>query len=301
MKYLIIILLILFPVFSYASTTINARVVRNQQGSGTCLISSGFPFPPGLVTEQMITDGTIRIHVNHAEVPANISALRGRHNDGSLRSALIQFTLNMKQGDTLIAQILVGGSPRSFSDPKYIRPTWDIVQNDNVILPTDPDYITTTRITFRGLLPVGKGTADEEKQYTNLAKNRFDALAISNNDGTAEYEDFLATLNLWARTGEIKYFDKSIKGALEQLAYMTPGNSASPECNAEKYTNPDGRRPASDTYCGLPAEWHFSRVLTFASMYLMTGYRDFWSLVAYNVQNQQSSITCQEIATQKVI
>ena len=53
--------------------------------------------------------------------------------------------------------------------------------------------------------------------------------------------------------------------------------------------------------CGLPAEWHFARVLSYAQMYLLTGYSDFWGIVAYLAQWQQNSITSEALANTKVI
>ena len=301
MRYLLIVILFFLPIASHATTTISAQVVRNQSGSGTCLISNGFPFPPGLVTEKAITDGTIKVLVNGSEIAVNISALRGRHPDGTLRSALIQFTISMKQGDVLPAKIIIGDGPRSFSDPTYIRPTYAIVTNNNVILPSDPDYITSTKITFRTLLPAGKGTAAEEKQYTTLAKYEFDYLSANNIGGTAQYENVEGMLGLWARTGDIRFWNYVVPYAFSWLKDFTPGSAAGPPCHADTFVNPDGRTPTNNTACGLASEWNAPRLLSFASMYLMTGYRDYWSAVAYFVQSEQSAVTDQTTADNLII
>lgn len=302
MRYIIIAILSLLPVYSYASTTtISAQVVRNQAGSGTCLVSSGFPFPPGLVDEKKIADGNIKVIVHGYEVAANISALRGRHSDGTLRSALIQFTENMGQGDVLTAQVIVNGGARTKADPAYIRPSLSIITNNNVIVPTDPSYIVTTEITWRGLLPAGSGTPAEEKLYTALAEDRFDALVLSGNTGTARYEEVDGMLSMWARTGNIRYLNQAISYSIARLGNYTPGSAATPACNANTYVNPDGRTVTANTTCGLPSEWNFSLMNSFASEYLLTGYRDFWSIVAYNLQQQQSAIISQSVADTKVV
>ncbi|KKP67425.1 MAG: hypothetical protein UR66_C0015G0010 [Candidatus Moranbacteria bacterium GW2011_GWE1_35_17] len=290
-----------FANVTQAATTIEAQVVRNQAGSGSTLISSGFPLPPGLVTEAMINNGTIRVIVSGAEVATNISALRGRHQDGTLRSMLIQFNYAMAQNEEINAQIIIDGGTRQFSDPTYQRPTFDIVNHNNIILPTDPNYLASTQITFQSLLPIGTATVAEEKQYTTLADNRFDALAISGLTGTARYEEVRAMLSLWVRSGNIKYFNHAVSYAIDWLDYSTPGSAASPDCKADEYVNPDGRAVTSNTTCGLAAEWQFARVLSYADMYLLTGYRDFWSIVAYNAQVQQAAITNQTIATTQII
>src|SRR5665647_882019 len=154
--FLIFYVYFFFANIAKASTTIDAQVVRNQAGSGSTFISSGFPFPPGLVTEAEITGGLIKVIVNGSEVAANVSALRGRHNDGSVRSALIQFTLpNMSQGDVITTNtaIVVDGGARTTADPAYVRPTWAMVQNNNAILATNSSYLSTTQVTFQNLLP----------------------------------------------------------------------------------------------------------------------------------------------------
>jgi len=289
----LILLVLFFPISSsvHASTTIDAQIIRNQSGSGSTFVSSGFPVPPGLVTEAIITAGTIKVIVDGSEVAANVTALRGRHSDGTVRSTLIQFTVaSMAEGDTLTASIIVDGGERASADPVYVRPTWEIVQNNNVILPTNASYISTTMITFQNLLPAGNGTVDEEEQYTALANDRFDALVAANNDGTARYEEVKGMVAMWARSGDAKYFNYAVKkvGEWVWLDYSTPGSSASPDCNADEYVNPDGRTLTNDTVCGLMPEWNFSKQLSYATMYLMTGYRDFWSMVNYNVQVQQA-------------
>lgn len=276
----------------YASTTITAQVVRNQAGTGETFISSGFPFPPGLVTESTITSGSIKVVVDSTEVAANVTALRGRHSDGSIRSALIQFTMaSMAQDDVLTASVIVDDGVRTYSDPAYQRPTATTVSNNNVILPTNPSYLVSTRITFQNLLPTGDGTTEEEKQYTTLADDRFDWLVTNQEEGTARYEKGRAMLTLWARTGNAKYFNEAISGTLDWLSYNTPG----PTCTAAPYVNPDGRGYDYES-CGLPAEHLGPVAFSYASAYLLTGYRDFWSTVAYLAQYNQRNITNQATA-----
>lgn len=270
MKWVLVILLaaILYSNTAFSSTTIDAQVIRNQSGSGTTQISAGFPFPPGLVTEAMITGRTIKITVGGTEVAANVSALRGRHSDGTIRSALIQFTRTMAQSDVVAAQVIVNGGTRTNPDPTYVRPTITMVQSNNVILPTDSTYLTTTLITFQHLLPTGGGSAAEEAQYTSLADDRFDSLVSSQSHGTASYENARGMLTLWARSGNKKYFNEAVNHVLTWLPYNTPGAAADPACKSTSIVNPDGLPAADENACGLPAEWNAPRFLSYASMYL---------------------------------
>lgn len=287
---------------AYATTTIDAQVIRNQVGSGATLISSGFPLPPGLVAESIVAQRKIKVLVGGIEKAANISALRGRHRDGTVRSVLIQFTVDsMAQGDMLAAQVIVDGGVRVNTDPAYIRPVWSMVTNNNVVLPTSSDYLASTQITFQGLLPAGQGSVAEEKQYTELAGLKFDELVAAPNEGGAVYENVRAMLTLWARTGNKKYFNHAINYTQEFIKYTTADDPAY-DCTNIPYINPDGRSDGTnDEFCGGPAEHMAPRSLSYAALYLLTGYRDFWGYVAYRVQSNQSSITDQETANQYIM
>ncbi len=285
--------------FANASTTIDAKIIRNQEGSGFCLISSGFPVPPGLVTEKLVRDGKVRIVVGNEEMPANVMALRGRHSDGTLRSMLIQFNRLMMQGEELKARVIIDGGTRTYVDPIYQRPTLEIVTHNNIIVPNDKNYLVTTGISLRGLIPEGAGSASEERLYTAMASDRFNALSKNQNTGTASYEHVSALISLWARSGDIKYQKEAVKQVLLWLPYNTPLSSQNPPCRSDVVTNPDGRNGGQD--CGLPSEWYFPRMLGYAQMYLLTGYRDFWGIVAFEAQYQQWNITDQATAFAQII
>lgn len=285
----------------FAQTVIDAKVYRSQNGTGECLVSSGFPLPPGLVTEQMVRDGSVIVKVQGVEVAANITALRGRHYDESLRSMLIQFTYSMVQGDGVSAQVVVSEGVRAHPDPPYRRPTFEIVQNNNVIFPVDQEYLVSTMLSFRHLLPAGKATPAEEKLFTELAEDRFDALSINQNHGTADYENVSAILGMWCRFGDIKFFNEALKMTLNWLPYNTPMvNNSERECRADAVANPD-KRKVDHNHCGLPAEWHFPRTYSYAQMYLLTGYRDFWGIVAYMAQYGQLAIKNENDARDNII
>lgn len=283
-----------------ATTIIEALVTRNQNGSGTTFISSGFPLPPGLVTENIITDKKIKVIVEGNEVAANVSALRGRHNDGTVRSAFIQFTVaSMAEDDTLTASVQIDNGVRTKNDPAYVRPTQNIVLNNNVLLPIDPNYLVSTQITFQNLLPIGEGTPEEEKQYTTLANDRFDFLVANPNEGAARYEKGRAMLTLWARTGNIKYFNEAVTGTFNWLAYNT--FPVGQNCTAQPATNPDGRTSQFPTQCPNPAEHMGPVTFSYASMYLLTGYRDYWSIVSYLAQYNRRNITSAATSDQYTI
>jgi hypothetical protein len=291
--------------FSYAidllAVTIDSQVIRNESGDGVCLVSNGFPLPPGLVFEKFVNKRNIIILINNIEVPAHVSALRGAHNDGSLRSILIQFNAPLIFGQTVKAEVIVGENVRAYPDLPYQKPTLEIVKNNNIIVPINPDYLCSTMLTFRRLLPVGKESVGEGKFFTNLSEDRFDELVKNQNRGTADYENVSAMLAMWCRFGDVKFLNQALHQTLEWLDYNTPHpQHPKKPCRADKVANPDGRI-VSHNHCGLPAEWHFPRAYSYAQMYLMTGYRDFWGTVAYLAQFGCRGVTDRETALEEII
>jgi len=278
---LFLVILLFFPYLCLAQFNIDAQVIIHQKGTEKILISNGFPLPSGIVSERIIRDGQIKILIEGKEVAANVSALRGRHHDGSLRSMLIQFTL-MSKKNVLSAKIVIDGGERSYSDPDYQRPTYDMLQNNNLILPVNPDYICSTGITFQQLLPFGDGSASEEKQFTILAENRFDAIK---HRGTATYEHPKGLFALWSRSGEVKYFNKALEEIINGWAGYNFPDPGAETTNAD-ITNPDKiewPNQTSNSSFQIGPEWHNSRTMSYAIAYLLTGYRDFWSAVAATV------------------
>lgn len=270
-------------------TVVNARITRNEPGSGPCLISSGFPVPEGLVSEDMVRSGKIIVRIDDVEQTCNITGLRGRHNDGTLRSVLIQLTVDMAQGETLDATVEFDSeAERANPDPDYVLPTWAMFQNNNNILPTDSTYLCTTQIALRKFSPVGTGTAEDIKLYDTYLDDRFNYLEGLGDDpvawsGSASYEAPIGMLAAWCRTGDSKYFDQALFNIkVKRLGYYTPEDpEPSPACKCVPIVNPDGRVHDNAQKCGVPAQWHSPMTLSFAAAYLMTGFRDLWSTVAY--------------------
>src|SRR4051812_4563560 len=104
-------LLLLFHVLSLidAQLSLQAYVVRWDGKNGSTFISSGFPLPPGYVTLQNLSQ--IVVEVQNVEQAVAISALRGRHPDGSLRSILIQLYYDIPGPAQISAAVQFGAIP----------------------------------------------------------------------------------------------------------------------------------------------------------------------------------------------
>jgi hypothetical protein len=269
-----------------ADTEIDAVVYSGEAGTGTKQISSGFPLPEGLVTEQDVIDGKIVVKVAGSEVAANVTALRGRHNDDTLRSVLIQFEYAVSEGATVNATVTVGGAVRSYEDPAYVLPTYAMVVNNNIIVPTDTTYLCSTAISFQRLLPEGSGSSSEEDFYTTFCEEYFDAVVAADAFGTASYNDPRGMVAMWCRTADRKYHTQAIANVLSDdwLPYNTPTRTPGNKYDSKNVANPDGRA-GTGGQDGISAEWHSIRMLSYAAAYLLTGYRDFWGVVDVHVQN----------------
>jgi hypothetical protein len=284
-------------------TVVSAVVVRNQAGSGTCQVSSGFPVPPGLVTESTITTGKIVVKISGTEVAANVTGLRGRHNDDTFRSVLIQFTSpSMAQYEEATATVTFNGAVRAYADPAYILPTYAMVQNANYIIPTDADYLCSTEVGLAKLLPEGDGSVSEEKYFTTFAEAMITATTV---DGSAHYDIVSAWIQLWCRTADHTYLDYMYSvyrepgaGRFSDITWITSLARRAYATDSGPWINPDNITPVSEY--GVAGEWFGLRVRGMAVSYLLTGYNAFWGRVAFHGQGGTSYWTSSYDAT-KVI
>lgn len=283
-------------------TAVPARFYRNEAGAGECLISSGFPVPPGLVPASLVTDRKIKVLVGGVEQPCNISMLRGTHNDGTIRSVLIQFRYIMEQGDSVAATVVFDEGARTTEDIEYTRPYWEMVfDNNNVILPEGADYLCSTMVSLRYVLPPNEETPSETKLYTSLAEDRFEALSPCTAVSDASYDQIAARIALWCKLGSgVKYQRDALRELELWLPSMTPSADKTIDlpCLADSVANPDGRENAS--ICGIGTEWHSTRMFSLATMYLLTGYRDLWGIVAYIQQRNVNMIETRDAALEKI-
>ena len=117
---------------------VSAQVIRMTGGSGTAVVSSGVPLPPGALFPSGL--GDVRVVVNGVEQAIYVEGLSGLHADGSLRSVLIQFPYNVG-GAPVAAQVEVG-APRGTTDLAKTAVTWDMPEA--ALLPSSPAYLVTT-------------------------------------------------------------------------------------------------------------------------------------------------------------
>src|SRR5258706_12143955 len=71
--------------------SIPAQLERFDGGSGSYTVTNGVAFRPGDLTTAMLTAKKLRVFVSGVEQAIYVEAQLGRHPDGSVKVALIQF------------------------------------------------------------------------------------------------------------------------------------------------------------------------------------------------------------------
>lgn len=210
------------------SLSINASVSRRNSRVGTVLVSNAIPLPQGLLRAG--ESRKVRVLVGGVEQRIFVEELSGRHQDGSLRSVLVQFPFDPPTTGGIAAQIVVGQTGRSGVDiPKQ---EGDRGNPDAVILPTDPAYLVSTDLvgptltmaeTFIRFGALGKRYDEDFAKFADL-------LLINYGDGWMEnyYDRAQAYYAMWVRSGNPIYWSRGTqhllnyrKGYLEQSNYGT--------------------------------------------------------------------------------
>src|SRR5882672_7651715 len=115
--------------------SVPAQLERFDGGSGSYTITNGVAFKPGDLTTTMLTAKQLRVLVGGVEQQIYVEALNGRHPDGSIKVALIQFIYSFST--PVSAEIRVGEA----------RGTTDISKQtlngypSALIFPTSPTYL----------------------------------------------------------------------------------------------------------------------------------------------------------------
>jgi hypothetical protein len=196
-----------------AVTNVDVVIHRIAAGTGTVLVSSGMPLPKGLVTSATLN--AFRLIVNNTEIPIFVEPLFGKHDDGSYKSVLIQFLMELTAEQTVNGQLQFGQVGQRLSTKTPI--TWQV--EDAVILPSSPQYITRTGVLLQTIptsdLSVTALNTAYENIYATWSARHFTRFSTYGPPTdwrirNANYYDFaLASYMQWARTGNIEYWKRA--------------------------------------------------------------------------------------------
>lgn len=211
-----------------AASSINLAVVRiDSSRTDSVIVSSGLPFKKGAIQPSDVAN--FRMVVDGAEIPLYATALKGRYNDGSVRSVLLQFATTPAKA-ALGARLDLTG--RTLPPRAGVVPTGSptaMVRHQNL-----SDYIATGIVgttQTRALSPTSP-------QYFVDYENRFDQYEQSLWSTTKAtttmnyYDRTLAYFGFWARTGNPRFFARGANLTTRyREEYIKPANYFIPEWN----------------------------------------------------------------------
>lgn len=195
---------------------IAATLLRVSSGSGSALVSSGIPLVPGALREADLR--AVRVLVSGVEQRVFVSALQGRHPDGSLASILVQFPYTFSSGAPITAEIVLG-SNRTLADLA--------AQAENpglpaaVILPSDPNYLVQTdlvgpTLTVDQTSSISAFAAKSDVDFRTFADMHWATYADAWEQNY--YDRAQVYYAQWVRTGNPEYW---VRGTRQILAYRT--------------------------------------------------------------------------------
>jgi uncharacterized protein YjdB len=199
-------------------------VARFDGNSGKVLVSNGIPFPQGLVTTTTVNQ--LHVYVKGVEQPIFVRALSGRHKDGSLRAALVQFEYDVPASG-VDAQFTVGGA-RSAAMTR----TEGAVSATPVAaaLPTSPDYLISTKLGGT-LTPAATPAptpliAQYEADFVRIEAIDWKRCGAGWNCGrTAGYDRSFILYQQWMRTGDPKYWHHATASADDYIRKYVEKNA----------------------------------------------------------------------------
>lgn len=278
-----------------SSDIIQAEMWRDDGASGTGDFISGILLEPGQLTDADVAAGKPKVYLDGAPRPRHIAKLRGRHEDGSLKSVLLKMTESCLANGTRAVEIRLAETNDAGTLP-YTRVTEAMVRPGGLrrIDATDPAHLCQTRVTGLPLVPDDDMLLAEREYWRTLrdaVMGELVGLGFPNSrGGAAEYSGPQAFIDAHCQSGNRAHVrnalaytwarpvDNNVNGLAGGINYYTP--SLGSNATLEAVVNPDGRTGGVNGDGGRPNEQYSLPAMSFAALYLLTGYRDFYSIVA---------------------
>lgn len=211
-----------------AALSIAAQLERFDGGSGSYTVTNGVAFRPGDLTPAMLAANKLRVFVGGVEQAIYVEAQLGRHPDGSVKVALIQFIKTFS--GAVSAEIRLG----------EVRQTSDISKQtlnstpDAFIFPTTPAYLCAATPLWKSITPMtnrptGTFWDEWENRYSSTSpftgsgsKTHWDGMVAAGTNkfyyvyGTAAYLWACHHYEFFCMTGQGKYLWRAM-GAANQV------------------------------------------------------------------------------------
>lgn len=276
-------------------TTIDVELARKDGITSVSKFYGNIPLPRGLVFPTDITNRLVSLFIGGVEQAIYCEGVKyATHYDGSFRAIHIQ--LDIAHAGTNVSGQVVIGNVRTTTDITTRAPTtWtDLFSGSGTtlalrtaILPTDPNYLCTTRLAFCSMLPYAQENALEQA-WTNKLKSWLNAnrsLDLGASTSQSSYDLGIACWGYWMKTGDQVEFFEGIRRVAWYLDY-TIGSPTATEFNPRMNVYGDTVFAGSDT---MAAEWHSQRFFSYAAFYLLTSYAPAYAAVNANAQNHDKA------------
>lgn len=269
-------------------TTIPGAIeLLDDTAGANVLVSAPWPLRPGDLTDADVAARKFRLYVGGVEQSIYVEALRGRHNDGSVRAVQVQFRYSIPN-TTPIAASVVLGSVRGTTDLTRTIVDQDVIWSFATspyglkakLVPTDASYLCQTLVSGMPLIPAAQDDADSYKLYGAYADNRFEAiktLETTDQSAQSDYEMIRGLVGMWCRTADMKYYRQALSRLRYHLLYSVPDSGWSPSLNLDGITVPAGQSLIS-------AEAKRMRQWNWFVGYYLTGWRQFHAMPGAGAQ-----------------
>ncbi|MES3034531.1 MAG: hypothetical protein V4813_11105 [Gemmatimonadota bacterium] len=194
------------PAVGAPASRITLALTRFDGGSGNVLVSSGVPLAPSQL--RLADVAKLRLVVNGNEVPARITALKGLHRDGSLRSVLLQATVAI--GSTPVAAELQLGVAPTLSAPAAVTP---VAKPAAMALPTG-EHLRASMIVGATRSIDSTSLSGYDSKFRQHADEQW-ALYGADWGNVNYYDRVLNHVAFWARGGEPVYMRRALDMAVD--------------------------------------------------------------------------------------
>lgn len=186
---------------------------RMDGGSGDVLVSNGIPLPPGWLADPAAAL-PVRVMVGGAEVPLYAEVLKGKHQDGSVMSILVQFVWPAAGGGDAVLE--VGAAPTL---PARAEVPLNGEMPQAAALPINAEYLVSTMIVGP---TVSRFKAPQAPGYFQSYETEFDRWgethwAANGPSWSAMnfYDRVLSHFAFWVRTANPVLWERAARIAID--------------------------------------------------------------------------------------
>jgi hypothetical protein len=211
--------------------TVDLNVVRWDGGSGSILVNSGIPLPPGYLLASQLRN--LVVYVGGVEQSLYVEALKGRHPDGSIRSVLVQWRMSVPTMGSTAKLVLGPNVNRTTTDIAKTTVSYNYSQplsTAAAALPISPDYLASTQVV--GEISPTTFNSTWHSNFTVYGDPKYSAMMREYYTMSVEmavnynyYDAVLSNFAWWIRTGNPEYWKRANQFLMPYRdKYVIPNN-----------------------------------------------------------------------------